>query len=66
MDYGVTSVRGFAVTKYTLPAERAGERAGSSRLQLARRLPSYVMRLFKLLASGPHVILCLAVQRAVA
>lgn len=65
-ELGITSVRCFAVTNHTLPAERAGEHLGSGGLQLAQRLPSYVMRLFKLLASGLHVIMCLAVQRAVA
>lgn len=59
-------VRGFAVTKEILPAERAGEQVGSSSPRLLRCLPSYVMRLFKLLASGMRVIMCLGTQRAAA
>lgn len=55
-----------AVPKCPVPVGRAGERSGSGGLQLAQPLLSYVMRLFRPLASGPHVVLCLAALRAVA
>lgn len=58
--------KGTAVPKCPVPVGRAGERSGSGGLQLAQPLPSYVMRLFRPLASGPHVVLCPAALQAVA